>query len=427
MKPDFDTYTEGEITADGIHVRYRAFLNIPTAEHPVDPAYQCMDVFVPESCYDDSGRYDVHNAPIFFENNAGGFLASKPRTPDHETFGRTSTTVYALNHGYVVVSPGARGRDNYSREKGWYGKGSAILDDLNRAVALIQENADVFPGRADRIITVGTSAGGGLSLLQGLEKDIPVYACAAYCPVNDLEHADMAYEWQFRGIHDYHRMNMEMNEGGRPKFTPEDGMMSRAQEDYSRDLAAGFPGYVNSLNLKSPEGEALKLMPDGTGSFRNDLMKEIAASWAQESKSFPFSFESYMKKITRMKTAPAFDDVTMTNFENGLFGDEKHESAHFTNYSMEHSTVQRPIMADPNVIRRLNVVDRLIDGEKPTARHFRIRMGTLDRDIGFGSVLIMARLLAMKGADVDFHFAFGKPHDGDYDLKQLFDWIDEIV
>lgn len=66
----------------------------------------------------------------------------------------------------------------------------------------------------DRIVSAGVSAGGALSSLLGASGDSPVYdsyleelgaadasdtifATGAWCPITDLEHADMAYEWNW--------------------------------------------------------------------------------------------------------------------------------------------------------------------------------------------------------------------------------------
>ncbi len=45
-----------------------------------------------------------------------------------------------------------------------------------------------------------------------------VFAASCYCPITNLDHADMAYEWEFRGVNDYHRMHMQMAEGGKTFF-----------------------------------------------------------------------------------------------------------------------------------------------------------------------------------------------------------------
>ena len=41
--------------------------------------------------------------------------------------------------------------------------------------------------------------------------------------------------------------------------------------------------------------------------------------------------------------------------------------------------------------------------------------------------LIVATRLANYGYDVNFDLPWGIPHAGDYDLEELFDWIDKIV
>ena len=73
-----------------------------------------------------------------------------------------------------------------------------------------------LPGDWDRLISVGCSAGGAMSSLLGVSGDAPafrpyleengafsgesdrVFAAQIYCPIVDLEHADLAYEWMYR-------------------------------------------------------------------------------------------------------------------------------------------------------------------------------------------------------------------------------------
>ena len=79
--------------------------------------------------------------------------------------------------------------------------------------------ADDIPGDADKIITNGTSAGGALSSLMGSTGDHPdyekyleeigaadasdaVFAASCYCPITNLEHADVKHEWQFHNMND---------------------------------------------------------------------------------------------------------------------------------------------------------------------------------------------------------------------------------
>ena len=34
------------------------------------------------------------------------------------------------------------------------------------------------------------------------ERD-DIFAASCYCPITNLDHADMAYEWEFEGLNDY--------------------------------------------------------------------------------------------------------------------------------------------------------------------------------------------------------------------------------
>ena len=52
--------------------------------------------------------------------------------------------------------------------------------------------------------------------------------------------------------------------------------------------------------------------------------------------------------------------------------------------------------------------------------------GEYDRDTSLAiSAMLVAKLRA-QGCSVDYHVPWGVPHAGDYDLDELFAWIDEI-
>ena len=52
--------------------------------------------------------------------------------------------------------------------------------------------------------------------------------------------------------------------------------------------------------------------------------------------------------------------------------------------------------------------------------------GAFDRDTSPAIPVILATLLRNGGYDVDFALPWGLPHSGDYDLTELFAWIDEL-
>ena len=73
---DAKNYTVKSIEVGGKTVQYRAFENIVYVTHPVDTKYQRMNVYVPESYYEDKtvGRFSAQTAPIFFPNSVGGYM-----------------------------------------------------------------------------------------------------------------------------------------------------------------------------------------------------------------------------------------------------------------------------------------------------------------------------------------------------------------
>ena len=112
-----------------------------------------------------------------------------------------------------------------------------------------------------------TKFGTYLKAIGAADAGDEIFAASCYCPIINLEHADAAYEWQFLGVNEFRRMQMNLTEGGRPEFSAVDGDMTPEQVQTSKDEAALFPGYVNSLGLKDEQGRALTLAADGTGTF----------------------------------------------------------------------------------------------------------------------------------------------------------------
>ena len=106
------------------------------------------------------------------------------------------------------------------------------------------------------------------------ERD-DVFASVCYCPITDLDHADMAYEWLYG--------NTESRKS-----------LSASKQALSQELAAQFPSYINSLEQKKADGTAL----DADNYL--DYIKQILIKSAQEAKdagadipdSVGFSFSS---------------------------------------------------------------------------------------------------------------------------------------
>ena len=95
-------------------------------------------------------------------------MPGAPEKPGINKFiNKPNATFYALLHGYIVVSPGARGRGLKDKNGKFTGTAPACIVDLKAAVRYLRHNKDIIPGNVEKIISNGTSAGGALSALLG--------------------------------------------------------------------------------------------------------------------------------------------------------------------------------------------------------------------------------------------------------------------
>lgn len=462
MTFDVTKYTEHEMSVSGINIRYRAYEDIVYVANPVDRQHQVMNIYIPSLYF--SGKsingYTASTAPIFFPNFVGGYMPSEPGRPDKAVMGQGANAIFAaLAHGFVVASPGTRGRVSKNQEGKYTGKAPACIVDLKAAVRYLRHNDKIMPGDAEKIIANGTSAGGAISALLGAsgnssdyapylealgaanERD-DVYAASCYCPITNLERADMAYEWQFSGVNTYSKIVFEENPDRHIERKTITGQLDTRQIDISEQLKALFPAYINSLGLIDQSGMPLTLDSTGNGGFKDYLMSFVAAS-AQKAldKGFDLSrvswltvangkvtsvnFIKYVQYMARMKTPPAFDALDLSSGENSLFGTETEDARHFTQFSKNHGN-DHAQMADASLVQMMNPMTYLQGKTSSVAKFWRIRHGTVDKDTSLAIPAILATKLKNNGFQVDFALAWDRPHSGDYDLDELILWIDAI-
>ncbi|MGO8758147.1 MAG: Ig-like domain repeat protein [Terracidiphilus sp.] len=205
------TSSTGSTTAEnGDTVKYTAYTNVVYAVNPVDKTYETMNIYIPTSVAGSS----VSGKPILFDIGVGGYMSSTAGQLSSSS-GGTSNDAYALNEGYVIVSPGCRGRDNGSSGD-YYGVAPAAMVDLKAAVRFLRYNYNLgaFTGDVSHIVDDGGSAGGALAALLGAsgnsslyysylaaigaaDADDNIFAVGAQSPITNLDHADGAYEMQY--------------------------------------------------------------------------------------------------------------------------------------------------------------------------------------------------------------------------------------
>ncbi|WP_433824708.1 subtype B tannase [Actinoplanes sp. CA-015351] len=347
----------------------------------------------------------------------------------------------AIAAGWVVVSVGARGRDNKSADGKYYGKAPAVIVDLKAAVRYLRSNKDTFPGDTDKIVSDGTSAGGGVSSLLGASGDSDLYSSylteigaadasdsifgvAAYCPITDLENADPAYEFLYGSL-------------------PANGQAVDAT--VSKELAGTFADYQDSLGLTGLDGTKLTgaryqnylldhyLQPAATeylaGLSSTERSTYLAANafikWSGGKATF--SYADYLTHLaSRKKAAPAFDALDLSAGENIEFGTESVDARHFTEYSAKKSgtTVEADVAGLLNLMNPMYFIKEKNDGR---AKNWFFRLGTSDTDTALTVSSNLAAGFATLGDTVDSSMYWDAGHGANNDPEKFIAWANKIT
>lgn len=291
-------------------------------------AFQRLSIFVPKGYMSSPGvidknatvgGYTAETVPVIFENNSAGYM----QMPHTWIDGPRNYAKQYLDAGMVYVTCGNRGHETVNKDKTFGGKSPINLIDLKMAIRFLRHNRAAIPGDFDKIISVGWSAGGAMSTLLGvtgdnkkynklleengafMDESDSVYAAQIYCPIIDLEHADLAYEWMFRA-----------DKENESSFAGPAGVMTDFEDALSAKLYDEYIKYFNSLQLKNPEtGELLVINEDGrSGSGYDYLLKKLSDSATKfiqklSNKELPdrnYSVEDYLNgNYEYEKPAPA--------------------------------------------------------------------------------------------------------------------------
>ena len=472
---DINNYESMTGTVDNKEIKYRAFEYIPYVSNPIDIDQQYINIYIPEEYFNNGtvNGYNTQTAPIFMPNNVGGYMPSQPMAPKVEN-NKPNSALYALSRGYVVASPATRGRTNKASDGNFIGKAPAVIVDLQAATAYLHANDATMPGNAKRIITNGTSAGGAVSLLQGATGNTSdyqpylqalgaatastdVYASSAYAPITNLDAADMAYEWSYNGITSFNKVTMgqgelpQANVGGAPAPMQRSVQRVNLTNDdvaYSDLLKSHFPDYVNNLQLRDRTGVILKLDKKGNGTFKQ-YVKSFIIDAANKAKSngtdlSRYSFlvldkntgmvkdidwDAYNSFTSRSKVPGAFDSRSNDSGENSLFGTSTSDTNHFTITAALHDTTPNNdvYVENAKIVTMMNPMNYLGSPSATNAKYYRIRYGTADSNTSVAIPLILGTRAQNLGYSVDMATPFGVDHAGDYDLQDLFNWMDSIV
>ncbi|MBN1599624.1 MAG: alpha/beta hydrolase [Bacteroidales bacterium] len=437
---NFSVRTTTVKTSDGQKkITYRSYLHIPYVINPVDEDFQSLNVYVPVKVNDK--KIDASNAPILFDIEAGGFLSvnnAKSQKPNDRAN-------LALSAGYVVVSPGCRGRDNRFPDGKYYGKAPAAIVDLKAAVRYVRYNKGIIPGNTEWIVSVGCSAGGALSAILGTSgnnelfdnylKEIGsadasdnIFAAACYSPITDLDHADMAYEWMFgeiplrSGLVDQ-SLSKQLKEA---YVGYQFSLKLRGKGDFGIIDAYNYQDYLLKYYLIPSANKYLKDLPD---SIQKEYLKKN--SWiVWQDNQVNYTFKDYVTHIGRMKGIPAFDDFNMRQPEPILFGNDTTDARHFTDFSVQYDSGNKYAKVDEQLVTIINMMNALYFIQHENSNivyHWWLRNGTSDNHTSQTVMINLTTKLQNLNNDVNIWLFWDGGHCADYDPEGFIEWIGIIT
>lgn len=309
-----------------------------------------------------------------------------------------------------------------------------------------------------------------------------VYATIAYCPITDLPHADAAYEWVYGSVREAYAADgltlddINPNPGGMGAPTSTDSVFGEAVLAASKELAANYVTYINGLNLK--DGDKTLKADDGTfmaaikGLLEKAVEKELTSAYPSSDKApangdydwltitdgkASIDMDKYLywigTKASGLKTAPAFSNRGTPNQhpilnEDNIFGTAEQTYSPFEFWSWNNHTGEGTVGKNNTGLdwdaymktdagKALSLQMKMTspfeylmsetDGD--SAPHWYVRHGMADRDTAFAISASMYYLLEADASieDVNFSYAWLKPHSGDYDVAEAYAWLKTIL
>ena len=339
-------YTTITVTLDGVSTPVRWYREVCYVGKPMKLAptqqagavdnqtcgFQNLNIFVREA---DAAKQDnaillnVNNSGWFasYQGGKGGWNGTAPITSANYTgadivnggtYVSTSDTNKvgaALSRGFVYINMASRSRGATAPagvyDDGIYqGKSPAAIVDAKAAVRYLRLNDRLMPGNASRIVVNGTSGGGAQSTQLGATGDSAdyypylkaagaagidtngrssisdsVFAISAYCPIQDMGSADVAYEWMFNVL-DTRKLVSADQKAGLIVDANGNELVRASNPDPvgSTALMNKFVTYQASLGLKNDDGTALTA--DNMMAALQAEFKKAASAYVKTGKTF---------------------------------------------------------------------------------------------------------------------------------------------
>ena len=331
------------------------------------------------------------------------------------------------------------------------------------------------------------NADGSYSSEKGIGDD--VFAAISYCPITDLGHGDAAYEWLYNDVRKalYMAGKMSYSYADEKTIMAASDELAAIYSKYVDTLglkdengealnSSNLAAFIERLMRKEIELTVKEL---GTEQMKSDVEQEIrrrgpggpmgpSSQSAQgstshrenngwitfgEDGSYSYDFNRhryYTALYTTLKAAPSFSNVGLYHIgmnEDNLFGSESEEYCPFNPYSWNNDNVSNSVGKDDTGLdwnqymqtpegkalalemKMTCAMDYLLEGKADSAPYWYVRHGMDDRDASwaveatlFASIMNSSRV---RGHNVGF--AWLKPHSGDYDVPEAYEWLKSVL
>lgn len=298
-----------------------------------------------------------------------------------------------------------------------------------------------------------------------------VFAGVAYCPITDLGHADGAYEYT------YYTTRERLHKDGNLNYDSAGVTMDVILAD-SKALKDDYTAYVDGLGFTKKDDTKLtgadleeaiiELMKaeveDARAEFGVEKMREDIENskwhgntWLtfNDDGSFAYDYAEHLYFVAmneKLKVAPAFSNMGMNytgeRNEDNLFGTRADVYSPFEFLSWNKDVVKNAVGKDDTgldwdeymrtdagralalAIKMTSPMEYLSDEKNEgVAPNWYVRWGMRDRDSSFAveTVLYYGLLNCKSVKNLDFEFAWLEGHAGDYDIPEMFAWLDTIT
>ncbi len=373
----------------------------------------------------------------------------------------------------------------------YVGHAPAVVVDTKAAIRYLRYNDAAMPGTTDRLLITGTSGGGGLSVAISASGNSPdyypylyaigaagvtydaasgtysstlnddVFGTVAYCPITDLNHADAAYEWMYNitrtELGTYSAEQMAASDWLKENYVPYFNRLGLRDENGKRLPADHLADAITAIVEKEIEEAYVEVGPTQMAADINALAYKDSSWYSIDANGkATLDLDKYLYFVVQnkaLKTPPAFDNYKTVlqgaMNESNLAGTPAQEYSAFSEWAWNHNGVPGDgigsedtgllwrdyIQTDAGeaVVKQMDMVNPMpylvSDTDGDSAPYWYYRHGMIDRDTSFAVEVAMyyAVLNASDVHNVNFELAWLKPHSGNYDVPEAYEWVAEAV